>query len=133
MNEDSTYRPQFVAIEENPEWMKYHEQGFIKALRPLVDMRLSATAKKETAQGDAAYYVDIPRHPYDFILIDGPDHLRLGCAWGSDLVDLKDSLAKNAFAVFDGREETVRRSMKIMPAAKLTRHKYSLCYEIRPI
>ncbi len=135
MNEDPGYHPEFLAFEENPKWLQYHEDTFIPDLRLLVDMRASGIGKKMTPQGPAVFYTDVPKKPYDFVMIDGPDHLSRDCAWSSDVIDHQASMAKNAFVVFDGREETVRRPMRAFKiggqSTALSRHRYSLCYEWR--
>ena len=81
----------------------------------------------------AAFYVGIPVLPYDFVFIDGPDFLRLGCNWSCDVLNLADALQENALVVFDSRERTVRETWARLKSKnfKLSRHKFSLCFELR--
>lgn len=131
---DLSYAPTFLSFEENPEWLSFHEETFQHDLRKYVTLGSLLSAKKasDVVGENAAYYVDIPRLPYDFVFIDGPDFLRHGCSWSSDVVDLADTLAQKVSIVFDNREHTVRETWKrLKPKGfKLKRNFYSLCYEI---
>lgn len=82
--------------------------------------------------GGAAHYLGLPMLPYDFVFVDGPDFLHLGCQWSCDVVDLADALAGKVLIVFDGREQTVRETWATLKDEnfKLSRHKYSLCFEL---
>ena len=131
---DSSYIPKFLSYEDNPEWLLFHEETFQPNLRKYVTLGSLSTAKKssDVAGENVAYYVDIPRLPYDFVFIDGPDFLYYGCTWSGDVVDLADTLAQKVSIVFDNREQTVRETWKrLKPKGfKLKRNFYSLCYEI---
>lgn len=131
---DATYEPTFLSYEENPEWLSFHEETFQPSLRKYVKLGVLQTARKDIddAAGAAAYYVGIPKLPYEFVFIDGPDFLRYGCKWSSDVVDIVDSLAQKVWIVFDSREHTARETWKRLKAKgfKCKRNHYSLCYEI---
>ena len=79
-----------------------------------------------------AHYVGIPRLPNEFVFIDEPDFLRLGCNWSSDAVDLADTFGEKVSIVFDNREHSVRQTWKRLEPKgfKLKHNFYSLCYEI---
>ena len=131
---DLTYAPKFLSFEENSEWLRFHEETFQPGLRKYVTLGSLPSAKKasDVAGENVAYYINIPKLPYDFVFIDGPDFLRYGCSWSSDVVDLADTLAQKTSIVFDNREHTVRETWKrLKPKGfKLKRNFYSLCYEI---
>ena len=77
-----------------------------------------------------AHYNDIPAPPYDFIYVDGPDHLKYGAAVGSDLVDLAPGLAPDGYVIFDGRQASARFAIKHLPKAVPRHHPFSLNFEI---
>jgi hypothetical protein len=128
---DSAYRPRFIAIEENEQWLSYHETKFPAALRGLVEMIHRPTAGKDLNGAKVAHYLDIPVLPYDFIHVDGPDHLKYGAAIGSDLVDLAPALAPSCYVIFDGRQASARFAIKHLPQADARHHPYSLNFEMR--
>ena len=131
---DLSYSPTFLSFEENSEWLSFHEETFRPDLRKYVTLGSLPTAKKasDVLGENVAYYVDIPRLPYDFVFIDGPDFLSFGCSWSSDAIDLASTFAQRVSIVFDGREHTVRESWKRLQSKgfKLRRNFYSLSYEI---
>ena len=130
---DPSYEPTFLSIEENPEWLRYHEATFEPSLRKHVKLDALPTAKKQVdATGGAACYVGLPKLKYDFVFVDGPDFLRHGCEWSCDVIDLLDNLAPRVWVVFDGREVTARETWKRLQSKgfKRKRNPYSLCYEI---
>jgi hypothetical protein len=131
---DVTYSPTFLSFEENAEWLQFHEETFIPSLRKYVTLAFLPAAKKDSdVLGESvAHYASIPLLPYEFVFIDGPDFLRFGCNWSSDVVDLADTFGKKVSIVFDNREHTVRETWKrLKPKGfKLKRNFYSLCYEI---
>lgn len=132
---DSNYAPRFLCYEENPEWLRFHEESFVPELRKRVELGVLDTAVKELegARGRAVHYLGLPPLPYDFVFIDGPDILRPGCQWSCDVLDLADALAKKVLIVFDGRERTARTVFARLKARNfsLGRHKFSLCYELK--
>lgn len=131
---DLSYSPTFLSFEEDPEWLRFHEETFQPDLRKYVTLGSLPAAKKasDVLSENVAYYVDIPRLPYDFVFIDGPDFLSFGCSWSSDAIDLASTFAQRVSIVFDGREHTVRESWKRLRSKgfKLRRNFYSLSYEI---
>lgn len=131
---DSKYVPKFLSYEENPEWLRFHEETFVPELRSYVEFgALETSVKKLETGGGAAHYVGLPVLPYDFVFVDGPDFLRHGCEWSCDVLDLADTLAKKVLIVFDSREHTVRQVWARLKAKnfRLERHKFSLCYELK--
>jgi len=128
---DPAYTPRFVAIEENEEWLSYHESKFPATLRDKVEMIHRPTTAKELNGVKVAHYVDIPALPYDFIHIDGPDHLKYGSAIGSDLVDLSPTLASDCYVIFDGRQASARFAIKHLARAVARHHPFSLNFEMR--
>lgn len=129
---DLNYAPRFLSYEESPEWLRFHEESFVSELRKHVELGVLTTSVRELEGGArAAHYVGLPRLPYDFIFIDGPDFNRHGCQWSCDVLDLADALAEKILIVFDGREHTAREVWARLKGKKfsLTRHKFSLCYE----
>jgi len=131
---DVAYSPTFLSFEENQEWLQFHEDTFVPSLRKYVTLGFSPSGKKESdVPGQyVAHYIDIPKLPYEFVFIDGPDFLRYGCTWSSDAVDLADTFAQKVSVVFDNREHTVRETWKRLQSKGflLKRNFYSLCYEI---
>lgn len=131
---DPSYSPKFLSFEENSEWLIYHEENFQPELRKYVTLGFMPAAKKASdALGEnVAHYSNIPKLPYDFIFVDGPDFLSRGCTWSSDVIDLAISCAQTVSIVFDGREHTVRQSWKRLKIQgfKLRRNFYSLSWEI---
>jgi hypothetical protein len=130
---DSLYSPRFLSFEENPEWLSYHEETFEPDLRSYVDLSSLPTEKKsERIGGDCAHYVGLPKYPYDFIFVDGPDFHSLGCEWSCDVIELSKDLAASVSIVFDGRESTVRKTWPALKehGFKLKRHPFTLNYEL---
>lgn len=131
---DASYSPTFLSFEENAEWLQFHEETFLPALRKYVTLAFLPVAKKESdVHGEfVAHYVGVPLLPYEFVFVDGPDFLRFGCSWSGDVVDLADTFGQKVSIVFDNREHTVRETWKrLKPKGfKLKRNFYSLCYEI---
>jgi len=128
---DPNYAPKFLSYEENPEWLRFHEETFVPELRKYVELgALDTSAKK--LDGGAAHYLGLPMLPYDFVFIDGPDFLRHGCQWSCDVLDLADALAEKVLIVFDGRERTAREVWSRLKVKNfsLKRHKFSLCFEL---
>ena len=70
----------------------------------------SSVKKLDGPEGGIAHYVGIPRLPYDFVSIDGPDFLRHGYSWSCNVLDLADTLAGDVLIVSDGREHKARRA-----------------------
>lgn len=130
---EPNYVPRFLSYEENPEWLRFHEETFVPGLRKHVELGALDTSIKKLDGEWVAHYLGLPILPYDFVFIDGPDFLRHGCQWSCDVLDLADALAKKVLIVFDGRERTAREvwSRLKMKNFSLARHKFSLCFEIR--
>lgn len=107
-NRDPEYSPIFVAIEENTDWLLYHEEKFKSDLRSCVDLIARDTRLADLEGEKAAIFDDIPLHPYDFIHVDGPDHFRIGVAITGDVVAIANVLAERVTIIFDGREASAR-------------------------
>jgi hypothetical protein len=86
---DRTYAPRFLGIEEHLVWVAHLESGDDARLLEHVTIAIHPT----TSGDGAAWYLDIPRRPYDFVFVDGPDHVRQGCAWSRDVLDLAPDFA----------------------------------------
>ena len=130
--DDSSYSPVFVAIEENEQWLSYHEKHFPAELRPLVQMICRPAVSKVIGNEKVACYAEIPVHPYEFIHIDGPDFLKHGVKVSSDLVDLEPHLASSCYVIFDGRQDSARFAMKHLHLKNFVSHRnqYSLNHEM---
>jgi hypothetical protein len=127
---DPDYSPRFIAIEENEKWLSYHETKFPPALRGKVKMIHRPSTGASLHSVPVARYSDVPRLPYDFIHVDGPDHLAHGAAVGCDLVDLAPTLAPECYVVFDGRQASARFAIKHLRGVSAKHHLYSLNYEL---
>lgn len=130
--EDKNYCPIFVAIEENEQWLRYHEQHFPSEFRPLVQLIFRPATSKPIGKEKVACYAEIPVHPYEFLHIDGPDFLKQGAKVSGDLVDLEPHLASSCYVIFDGRQDSARFAMKHLESKKFVSHRnpYSLNHEL---
>jgi len=126
---ESSYSPVFVAIEENEQWLSYHEKHFPAELRPLVQMICRPVVSKVIGNEKVDCYAEIPVHPYEFIHIDGPSKAKVS----SDLVDLEPHLASSCYVIFDGRQDSARFAMKHLHLKNFVSHRnqYSLNHELR--
>lgn len=132
---DPEYCPIFLSFEEDPQWSHYHENLFEPSLRKYVKLDVLPTAKKQvkgSEVGPAAYYVGLPKLPYDFVFIDGPRCQRHECKWSCDVLELLEFFAQRVWIVFDSREITARQIWKLLrnEGFQCKRNPYSLCYEI---
>lgn len=120
---DPAYCPTFLSFESEHGWLQYHEQSFMPFLRKHVDLRLCPIE----SSGGVTRYEGVPRLPYDFVFVDGPDLHRLGCESSADVIDLAPVLASDALVVFDGRAKTVERTFAALQPLGFSkrRHPYS--------
>ncbi len=129
--EDATYTPTFITIEENEQWLNYHEQHFPIELRPLAQIICRPVVGKVIGNEKVACYAEIPIYPYEFIHIDGPLKL-LGAKVSSDLLDIEPHLANCCYAIFDGRHDSARFAMRHLESKNFSFHRnlYSLNHEL---
>ena len=127
---DPNYKPVFVAIEENEQWLSYHEKHFSPELRGLVEMIHRPSVGKMLGDRKVACYSEIPIHPYEFIHVDGPDFLKHGATVSSDLIDLEPHLSKSCYVIFDGRQDSARFAAQHLPSFMSNRNPYSLNHEL---
>lgn len=127
---DSSYKPVFVAIEENAEWLSYHEKHFPVELRALVEMIHRPSVSKMIGGEKVACYAEILIYPYEFIHIDGPDFLKHGAAVSCDLIDLEPHLSSACYVIFDGRQDSARFAMRHLSNFVSHRNQYSLNHEL---
>jgi hypothetical protein len=129
------YRPRFIGVEESVEWLAFHKEHFPAELSDNVELMHSDVAVREIAGQRAAFYRSVPQLPFDFVHVDGPDFLKVGCRVSCDIVNLKDSLAATAFIVFDGREDSARLARPFLELLdfRLSRHPFTLSYQFERV
>lgn len=122
--------PQFIAVEENQNWLEYHLKVIPKELRPLIQFERKDTAAGELDGQPAAFYVDLPRLAYEMVHVDGPDHLARGAHISRDIIDMIPALAPSCIVIFDGREASARASKHHLERAgfKCSRHPFTMSY-----
>lgn len=123
---DATYHPIFVSIEDQPEWLDYHEKSFPAELRSLVELIHRPSTVRRVADRMVACYEEIPDHPYSLIHIDGPGLLAHGIDVSGDLVALAPTMPSHSLAIFDGRQETARFSAAALPDWHWRWHPFTL-------
>jgi hypothetical protein len=124
--EEPTYMPTFVAIEENPKWLEHHKRTFAPDLRRYVNLIARPAEGLEIDGGRVARYTDIPDHVYDFVHVDGPDLHGQGAEIGADTLGLR--YGERATILFDGREATARFTAEKLAGFRVRRHPLLLSY-----
>lgn len=125
---DPTYRPRFVAVEENPDWLEYHVAQTPKALSAHIQWMTCPVRVKVLDGWQVAHYADLPPMTVDFLHIDGPDLAAHAVDASSDASDLLRCYAPSALIAFDGREATSRLCKRRLEEAgfRFSRHRFTL-------
>ncbi len=121
-----SYKPIFIAVENQIDFIQYHQKLMPVELKPYVQMVYSTASLKSFDGYLTAQYDDIPIYPYDFVHVDGPDNHGMGVNIQSDIINIKNSLGKHCYIVFDGRETSSRFTRKYLNGFSFKRHKYTL-------
>jgi hypothetical protein len=132
---EAGYVPRFVAVEEDAAWLDHHREVIPPPLLAGIELMRLDTAVTGLNGLRAAHYLDVPRLPYEFVHVDGPENSRLGCEVSCDIVELLPQLGKSCLVVFDGREDSARMAAPYLRGAgfALRRHFYTLSHEfVRP-
>jgi hypothetical protein len=121
----------FVAVEENSEWLNHHKEIIPSYLSKGIILELISVGVSDEYGSRAAKYVSIPRFPYEFVHIDGPDHDRVDAKISCDILDLLPYLAPHCIVIFDGREASARFAQPHLEQAgfRLRRHFFTLSHE----
>ena len=121
----------FIAIEEDSSWMTYHRKTIGELALSTVELIHRDIAPKELGGVTAAYYLDIPRVPYEFVHVDGPSNPKVGAAVSCDIIDLLPDLSPKCVIVFDGREASARFALPYLERAgfRTRRNPFTLSYE----
>lgn len=102
----------FLAVEESKKWLDYHQERLPTHLASRVEMITLNVATTAKFGAPSAHYVGLPQSPYDFIHVDGPGHLLVGCKTSCDVMQLMDSLAPACMIIFDGRQDSARLAQR---------------------
>lgn len=128
---DAGYKPRFVAIEEDPQWLTHHVEATPEDLRQFVEYRQSNVSTRNFGGVKAAYYSDLPSLPYEMIHVDGPQLANNGVRASCDPINLKDDLGENCVIMFDAREDTVRLLKKELATAGFSMRRHPMTFMCR--
>jgi hypothetical protein len=129
--QNSGYKPVFVAVEENPEWLAHHRLTIPMRFLPSIELIQLDAFARDFDGTKAAFYKNVPRLPYELVHVDGPANPRVGAQVSCDVIDLVDVLAARCLIVFDGREKSARFARPYLERAgfRMRRHPLTLSYE----
>ena len=129
---DPSYKPNFLAIEESKKWLVYHKKNLKIKYKKIVQFHLEQRIKRIDENGVSFfYYENIPKHPYDFIHLDGPTiEQPTTITYSTDIIRIFKTLNKKCYIIVDGRENTARIILKKIKNLKYTRHLFTLSYHL---
>lgn len=124
---DKNYKPNFIALEESKKWLDYHKKHLPKEFNKIVKLRHEKMIIQKDENGNSySFYENIPTNQYDFIHLDGPSTL----TYSTDIIRIWKNINKKCYIIVDGRENTARTLLKILPDLKYKRHLFTLSYHL---
>ena len=107
--EDPNYQGRIVSMESVPEWHATAEANLPDYCRDVVEIVLGPREKFEIAMFRGYVHGNIPKHDYDFVLLDGPKFWdERGLAFCADIFRAMElSSAPVMHGVVDGRASSV--------------------------